>query len=212
MMPTTSWANDIRVRYTCRVCASTRLTPFCDLGVQPLANAFLHREDVGLPEFRAPLKVQVCDNCGLSQLTHVVAPERLYSHYLFYSGVSASWRAHCDRLAAELLQLYSSPFVVDIASNDGSLLLPFKQRGAKVLGIEPAQNITQSVAVPTLAAFWSADTARHVRDANGPASAISSNSPSRPSFVVVRMTTAHGGILPGSRVVSSRERIAPRNR
>ena len=163
---------DITARYICRGCGSTKLTTFCDLGVQPLANAFLHREDLGLPEFTAPLKAQVCAQCGLSQLTHVVAPERLYSHYLYYSGVSQGWREHCDRLAAELLQLYSRPFVVDIASNDGSLLVPFKQRGARVLGIEPAQNITQTVQVPTLPVFWNSDTAKRVREANGPADVI----------------------------------------
>jgi len=163
---------DITRHTVCRVCGVGKLIQYLDLGVQPLANAFLHREDLGLPEFEAPLRVQLCEVCGLSQLTHTVSPERLYSHYVFFSGVSKSWQAHCERLADDVLQWYDTPFVVDIASNDGSLLVPFKQRGAKVLGVEPAQNITQTVLVPTLPKFWNSDTAREIRDANGAADII----------------------------------------
>lgn len=167
---TPSWADDITVKDHCRVCDGTDLVIYCDLGVQPLANAFLHREDVGLPEFTAPLRVQLCKTCGLSQLTHVVSPVRLYSRYLYVSGVSKGWTDHCENLAKEHLE--HTRFVVDIAANDGSLLVPFWKRGLWVLGIEPAENITPVAPVPMLHEFWSSDLARQILAKDGPADLI----------------------------------------
>ena len=118
-----------------------------------------------MPEFTAPLKVQLCRTCGLSQLTHTVSPNRLYARYLYCSGVSLEWRAHCERLAAEYTTVVGrqNRFVVDIASNDGSLLMPFTGHGYRVLGVEPAENITTIVPIPTMHAFWSLDIAQQDR-------------------------------------------------
>src|SRR5207249_159069 len=66
----------------CRVCNAPLGAPYLDLGTQPLANAFLEPEQLEQPEFTAPLQVVLCTTCGLSQLTVVVAPERLYTHYV----------------------------------------------------------------------------------------------------------------------------------
>src|SRR5437879_666797 len=117
MSSSTFWA-DITHRTTCRVCDHP-IIPYLDLGEQPLANAFLHREDLGITEFTAPLQIAVCLTCGLSQLTHVVAPERLYKHYLFASGVSDAWRTHCIQLAHDYTLHHGDRFVVEIAANDG---------------------------------------------------------------------------------------------
>lgn len=171
---------DVTVHTACRVCDSP-LTEYLDLGEQPLANAFLRPDDVvlryepsgdvGTPEFTAPLKVLLCTSCGLSQLSHTVSPERLYSHYLFTSGVSKGWLEHCDRLAQEYTRDHGSGFVIDIASNDGTMLRPFQKRGHRVLGIEPAQNIATN-GVPTLPMFWNSASARHVVGTVGQANLI----------------------------------------
>ncbi|OLD93166.1 MAG: hypothetical protein AUI36_46915, partial [Cyanobacteria bacterium 13_1_40CM_2_61_4] len=164
--------SDLTRRTSCRICDNPTLFEYLDLGEQPLANAFLHREDVELPEFTAPLRIQLCERCGLSQLTHTVAPERMYSHYLYCSGVSNGWREHCVRLAQEYTKEHGAGFVLEIAANDGTLLSAFKALGCRVLGIEPAQNILQPTGVPMLPVYWDSAIAQKVAIANGKADLI----------------------------------------
>ena len=164
---------DITLHRACRVCDAPLNDIYLDLGEQPLANAFLAPTELEQPEFTAPLQVALCARCGLSQLTVVVAPERLYSNYIFLSSTSEPWKGHCDALAAAYTREYGErKFVLEIGSNDGALLSIFKRYGHKVLGIEPAQNITERVSVPTLALFWSADVARQVASQYGKADLV----------------------------------------
>lgn len=146
-------------RKTCRVCGSGELFPYIRLGMQPLANA-LRAPDARGKELRVPLTVAACPRCKLSQLTHVVSRDVLYKDYVYYSGANPSWKYYC----AELAHRYGSPgmLVMDIASNDGTLLKEFAERGCTVRGIEPATNFADC-GVPTISAYWSAETARQLR-------------------------------------------------
>ena len=139
----------------CRVCGTPRLFRWLDLGTQPLANAVRSADAPLRDEFRAPLAVAACPDCKLSQLTHVVAPTMLYARYNFQAGISAGWRAHCDALAHTLGR--AGAVVLDIASNDGTLLRAFAARGCTTLGVEPAQDFA-GPGVRT--AFWSSALAR----------------------------------------------------
>lgn len=146
---------------SCRACGSRAFATWFTLGDQPLANAFLHERDEYEPRY--PLTVQRCTDCGLSQLTHVVDPDLLYRHYTYVSGASKSWHTHCQGLVAVVQEhLPKAKFVVDIASNDGTLLSHFERGGFQVLGIDPAENIHHSV--PTLPAYWNEPTASMVVD------------------------------------------------
>src|SRR5258706_14247482 len=101
----------------CRVCRTPLAKPYLDLGLQPLANALREPGDTS-EEFKAPLQVCLCENCGLSQLTVVVDPEILYKGYRFRSGTSEAWRKHC----AELAEQCGEPLdALDIAANDGTM-------------------------------------------------------------------------------------------
>src|SRR6266699_889391 len=129
----------------CRACGAERLEPYLDLGVQAPANALRRPEDQ-TPEFRAPLSVSWCATCGLSQLDQVVSPDILYAAYPFRAGVSGLWRAHC----ADLLQIVAGPgrrALLDIGSNDGTLLEEAVAQGWTVLGVDPAPAET---ALPTI--------------------------------------------------------------
>jgi SAM-dependent methyltransferase len=116
------------------------------LGETPLANALLTAEQTGSEEPRVPLNVTFCTSCTLIQLTENVAPERMFSEYLYLSSFSDTMLAHAkalvDRLVAER-GLDSSHQVIEIASNDGYLLQYYQQQGIPVLGIEPAANIAE---------------------------------------------------------------------
>ena len=139
---------------TCRVCQHQTLMPYLDLGMQPLANALIGSEDKE-PPLRAPLAIQACPECGLSQLTVVVDPNILYRDYPYTSGVNPAWKAHCQALADELL--LEGKFVLEVASNDGTFLKTCASRAARVLGVEPASNFQGGY--PCREAFWGADIA-----------------------------------------------------
>ena len=117
---------------------------FLDLGMQPLANAFLRAETEIAAEARYPLALHGCETCGLVQLVDVIDPEILFRNYIYVTGTSETIAAHnrsYARTVADLLQLTPGCLVVEAASNDGSLLACFKDLGVRVLGVEPAENI-----------------------------------------------------------------------
>ena len=130
----------------CRVCKHENLHKFLELGPTPLANNFLKREQLNSPEPSFPLDLCFCNNCGLVQLSYVVPPEMMFSHYLWVSGTSYTVPVHFQQLANEATEIVNAgddSLVVDIGSNDGTLLKGFKNLGLKVLGVEPATNIAK---------------------------------------------------------------------
>jgi SAM-dependent methyltransferase len=135
-----------RRRETCRACSGRELELVLSLGQSALANAFLRSPDEFASEARYPLELFVCRTCGLAQLLDVVPAEALFSNYVYVTGTSdtiAEHNAAYARTVVELLALSASDLVVELASNDGSLLRQFQSLGVRVLGVEPASNIAE---------------------------------------------------------------------
>lgn len=151
----------------CRACGGPDLIPWFSLGDQPLANALLHQPgDV----VRYPLAVQRCPVCRLSQLTHVVDPDILYTHYPYFSGVTRGWHRHAQGLVAVVQEhLAHRRFVLDIAANDGTTLAYFHRAGCEVLGVDPAG---LTAPVPIIKAYWTARLAREIVRDHGYADVI----------------------------------------
>src|SRR3990167_10571462 len=130
----------------CRVCKSTKLINVLQFGMTPLANAFIKKEQLDLPEVFYPLEVYFCENCTFLQLGHVVSPELLFKNYVYVSSTSPVFANHFKEFATQMIKrfdLNKKSLVVDIGSNDGILLKPFKEQGVRVLGIEPAAHIAE---------------------------------------------------------------------
>lgn len=125
----------------CRHCASRLQQTLVDLGSAPPSNAYLSEDMLNCPETWLPLRVLVCNSCWLVQTADVVAAERLFtSDYAYLSGMSSSWLAHCERYARRMidtLALGPDSMVVELASNDGSLLQFFVADGIPCFGVEP---------------------------------------------------------------------------
>ncbi len=168
-------------RTECRVCSERALQPFLSLGPMPLANAFLRGPDEFAAEPRFPLDVALCPNCSLVQLLDRIDPEVLFRHYLYQSGFSASYAAHNARLARLLvdrLSLAGTDLVVEIASNDGSLLKCFRAHGVRTLGIEPARNLARQArqdGLETLDVFFQSAIVPEIRAAYGTAKVVIAN-------------------------------------
>lgn len=118
-------------RKTCRLCDSG-LRRLIRLKPTPLANEY-----VAAPRAQKlyPLSLMQCKACGHVQLGEVVSPKVLYSDYRYKSGISSSFVRHLHQLAGEL---NPGGFVIEIGSNDGTLLREFQRLGNDVLGIDPA--------------------------------------------------------------------------
>jgi len=145
----------------CRMCQSKNLKQWLDLGLHPHSDHF-HKEKEA--EMFYPLGVSVCESCGLNQLTYIVAKEELYlKDYLYESSITKTASDHWQELADTVCQKVELPdnsFIVDIGSNDGTLLTKFQARGHRVLGIDPTPEATQIAidrGVPTIQKFFTRD-------------------------------------------------------
>lgn len=173
--------NVVHTRTDCRLCGSTDLVEVLSFGETPLANAYLSSADFNKPEVFAPLVVNACRACKLVQLRDVVDPRTLFNNYLYVSGTSPVFVAHFAdyaRTVVERFVLGSESLVVDIGSNDGVLLSQFQKVGTRILGIDPAQNIAAEATrkgIPTVAEFFTPETARRIAAEHGKASVITAN-------------------------------------
>jgi len=152
----------------CRVCNSEDLYKYLDLGYTPLANSYLQESQLSGPEYKEELALQLCLNCGLSQLTRIVNPDLMFKNYLYVSSTTQTFRDHCAEFARTATAVaYARPkeLVLDIASNDGCLLSKFREVDMNVLGVDPAENIANEAnasGIRTLCAYWSTSVARDI--------------------------------------------------
>ena len=130
----------------CRICSSTNLTMILDLGEQPPANSFVDQNELNFSEPKFPLRLFWCTDCYLVQLLDIVDKEYLFKNYFYMTSASKPIVDHFKKYAQdvyqEFLQEVNNPFVVEIGSNDGSLLKEFKKLNTQILGIEPATNLS----------------------------------------------------------------------
>ena len=139
--------NYYNFRKKCGICNGTNLTEILDLGEQPPANSLIEDLSVISQEVKFPLRLGFCKNCCFVQLLDIVNKEFLFKHYLYMTSASKPIVEHFKKYADEVYNNYltskNESTVLEIGSNDGSMLLEFKKLGAKVLGIEPAENIAK---------------------------------------------------------------------
>lgn len=162
----------------CRICSSTDLFDVIDLGKQPIPNGFLMREKLNIKEKKYPLAVSFCKNCSLMQLKYLVDPKVMFKNYLYIPSSSKTRMDHFKNLAEQVkekVKLNEDSLVIDIGSNDGSLLICFKNLGTRVLGIDPAENLVKVATlsgVETVKGYFNAKLSQKVTKQYGKAKAI----------------------------------------
>lgn len=160
----------------CRVCQSG-LEPFIDFGRMPLANGFLAPDQFD-SEYFFNLSAAYCPACTLVQLVEQPDRERMFNdRYPFFSATSARMQDHFARLADDVIATLPAgdPFVVEIGSNDGTLLCHVARAGHRHLGIEPSASVADAAiagGVTTARRFFDAAFARETVAAYGRAHAI----------------------------------------
>jgi SAM-dependent methyltransferase len=168
-------------RDSCRLCRGTGLTKVLALTPTPPANAFVTQAELPAPQAAFPLDVWLCEGCGHVQLLDVVDPHILYAHYVYVSGTSPVFVRHFEQYAQYVRDRFKpvqGSLVLDIGSNDGTLLRFFKDAGHRVLGIEPAEEISEasrSAGIPTLTGFFSEALAQRIVQDHGQAAVVTAN-------------------------------------
>ena len=132
-------------RETCRVCNSNNLSHLFTLGEQ-YVNNFIKKEDLDKC-IKAPLEMVFCENCTLVQLKHTAPQELLYARFYWYkSGVTDTMKKALRDItskAEEMFDLKEGDVVLDIGSNDGTLLRTYTITGLVTVGVEPADNLVE---------------------------------------------------------------------
>jgi len=133
-------------KFDCRSCGNTNLKRVVSLGYQPLANNLLNKRDEKCELY--PLELNYCEDCYNCQLSVAVDPKKMFSNYLYTSSTSVSFREHfisaTKKYVKELNLKPKKSYIIDIGSNDGVALKPFKDLGFKnILGVEPAKNLAK---------------------------------------------------------------------
>lgn len=128
----------------CRLCKSKDLVMFLDLGHHPHSDNF--RKDPDLPEVSYPLRLVQCQSCQFVQLDYTVSPDVLYdTDYLYESSITKTADKHWTEFVDSVITKtgITSGNVMDIGSNDGTLLSKFKDKGFSVQGVDPCDQIAQ---------------------------------------------------------------------
>jgi SAM-dependent methyltransferase len=200
-------ANPARSTQPCLLCRSQAVEEFLDLGITALANKFLAREELSLPEPAYPLKVGFCHTCHHVQLTEIVPPKAMFEDYLYVSSASDTLKDHLYDLSdivVERFRLGHENLVIDIGCNDGTLLSGFRRHGVQVLGVDPAANLaalTRDHGINRYVGFFTAESAKEILHQWGPAKAITATNtfphiPELQDFVEgIKTVLAPGGVF-----------------
>jgi 2-polyprenyl-3-methyl-5-hydroxy-6-metoxy-1,4-benzoquinol methylase len=165
-------------RQTCRLCDSKNVERVVSLQPIPLSENYSTDRNLAANAPRYPVDVYMCADCGHVQHLDVIDPKDLWDSYTYYSGDAKGMPEHFQQVSEKVIRKCNPPpdsLVIDIGSNDGSLLKPFKQAGLRVLGIDPATEVAQRAndsGIPTIPSLMSLDLARRIREEHGPAQVI----------------------------------------
>tara|TARA_A100001011_G_scaffold314022_1_gene332056 strand:- start:30 stop:2576 length:2547 start_codon:yes stop_codon:yes gene_type:complete len=134
-------------KFECRSCGNTNLKRVVSLGYQPLANNLIKNKNDKSELY--PLEMNYCEKCHNCQLSVSVNPKKMFSNYLYTSSTSKVFRDHFVKAAQSYIKDFKlkpkKSYIIDIGSNDGVALKPFKDLNFKnILGVEPAKNLAKS--------------------------------------------------------------------
>lgn len=147
-------------RDTCRLCSSKSLEQVLSLKPVPIGEKYSISPFPNESE-RFPIDLYNCRDCSCIQVLDNVDQEFLWSEYTYFSGQTDSIIDHQENFAqyvSDNFQFDSGPKVLDIGSNDGTLLKAFERRGFDIFGVDPAETVASAAeqqGVKTLVALFS---------------------------------------------------------
>ena len=168
-------------RDNCRLCESKNLKLCFNFKPTPPANAFVNKQEISERQINFPLDIYFCEDCFHVQLLDIVDPSILFENYVYVSGTSPVFIKHFKEYSNYILEKFpqnKNSLVLDIGSNDGTLLHFFKEKNLKILGIDPAKEICKKAntdGIKTLNNFFSYEFSKHIKQNYGKIEVITAN-------------------------------------
>jgi hypothetical protein len=173
--------SSINRRSDCRGCGGRDLKIVLSLKPSPIGDAYVTPEKINVPQPSYPIDLYICSQCSLAQLIDVIDPNILYGEYIYVTassmGLTEHFRNYADRVI-DRSGLRPGSLVVDLGSNDGTLLRRFQELGMKVLGVEPATHIAREATIGginTINRFFTPDLSRQIVNDHGYAQLVTAN-------------------------------------
>ncbi len=160
------------------MCDSPNVERVVKLEPIPLSENYCDDPALGRSAARYPVDLYMCADCGHVHQLDVVDSKSLWENYTYYSGDANGMPEHFNQVAEKIIRTQHPPpgsLVIDIGSNDGSLLRPFKGAGYRVLGIDPAKVIARQATeagIETYPELMSLALAQEIRAERGPAHVV----------------------------------------
>jgi methylation protein EvaC len=152
----------------CKV-SKKKIAPFMSFGKMPIANGFIKKKNFN-NEYFYNMEVGFSEELSLFQLNNHPKPEAMFnSSYPFFSGSSEYMKNHFKNYADFVKKnfLKSNSKIIEVGSNDGTLLKNFLNDGNQVVGFEPSRNVAQkamSENVPTINKFFNLENAKNLKE------------------------------------------------
>ncbi len=130
--------------FHCRLCLKKDIKKIFSLKPIPLGEKYYRKKVKSYKILRYPFSVGFCKKCKNVQTMEVVKDKFLWKDYTYFSSQTKSIVSHFKDVSKIILKKYKlnkNNLILDIGSNDGSLLQNFKKKKIKVLGIDPAKNV-----------------------------------------------------------------------
>ena len=166
---------------SCRICGSSALELAWDLAQAPYGDLFCESRKTAQKLPSLELTLALCQDCELLQITQEVDVEEIYLEYLYQSSVTTGLGSYYQRLTKSLsldLELRSSDLVIDVGSNDGTGLKPYRDAGMRVLGIEPSKRpalVSMDAGIPTINSFLDENSVNQALAQHGVAQLVCAN-------------------------------------
>ena len=165
--------NNFKILKKCRICGSKNLNLVFQNSPSPIGEHFLNKkESKTIKQKSYPLDYLCCKTCKLIQVKHIINNNILYPDYLYETKTSLTLNKHffeLSKLLTKKLHLNRDSSILDIGSNDGTLLKNFQKKNAKVIGIEPSVKISKEAntnGIKTINSFFDNQSAKKAMELN----------------------------------------------
>jgi hypothetical protein len=170
------------IRSKCRLCESDDLESVLDMQPTPVPDKYLPKDRLAESRELIPLDLFMCTACGNLQTGAVTDPNVIYTHYLSRPAavnpvLSGGYKEYAESVVRRF-SIGSDDLVVEMGSNDGAFLNFFKNQGASVLGVDPAQNLAEVATksgIETIQTFFSSEVSERIKKERGEAKAVIAN-------------------------------------
>lgn len=172
---------EVTHRSDCRLCGSNDFEPVLPILASPIGDAFVDQSKLSIAQNTYPLDTYLCLGCGHLQNLDIVNPDILFRDYTYRTSASLGLVEHFKNYAKSVvnkLSIIPNSLVVEMGSNDGSLLRAFKEYDLRVVGVDPARMIASQASesgILTIPEFFSTEISQNIKNQHGEASLVCAN-------------------------------------